>query len=130
MYLSGKLLYFNPRIRVFHHRSPTGGLRTYNQRNVTYDMSRKKLFIISTPSISEFYQSLRYFSIEQNREMIWSSILGTFANHGNKTIKLLQIVISTLYLPRILWLIRKKTLIAKKWLNHFPQIPQYNKSIE
>ena len=130
MYLSGKLLYFNPKIIVFHHRSPTGGLRTYNQRNVTYDMSRKKLFIISTPSISEFYQSLRYFSIEQNREMIWSSILGIFANHGNIFFKLLQIAISTLYLPRILWLIRKKTLIAKKWLNNFPQIPQYNKPIE
>jgi glycosyltransferase involved in cell wall biosynthesis len=127
MYLNGILLYLNPKIIVFHHRSPTGGLRTYNQRKVTYNKSRSKLLTISIPSTSELYQSSRFFSKEQNREMVWSSILGTFANHGSKIEKSLQIIVSIIYLPFALIRVRKKMIIAKEWLDIFPQIPQYNK---
>jgi len=126
LYLKGYILILDPTIIVLHHKAPIGGLREHNQRKITFYGSRQKITAIHLPSVSDFYISMRYFSFKQNREMLWVAILGTFANHGNLLKQCSQIVISTLCLPIILLLLRKRMKTAKNWFDKYPQIPSYN----
>ena len=99
LYLSGHLLLLDPTINVLHHRAAVGGLRMHNQRKITYAESRKNIFKINLPSISDFYISFRYFSSKQNKELFYHSILGLFSIHGKKYKIIMQSMFSLLLLP-------------------------------
>ena len=123
LYLMGFLILLDPSIVVLHHRAKVGGLRTHNQRKITFFGSRKKITILHIPSVSEFYLSRRYFSKKQNREIFWLAIIGTFGYHGNKIKGLFQIIFSLLMLPRTIWIINKRRKEAAEMLDNFPIIP-------
>ena len=123
LYLSGYLLLLDPTINVLHHKADIGGLRMHNQRKITYAESRKNIFHINLPSISDFYISFRYFSDRQHKEMFYHSILGLFAIHGQKYKIILQSLFSLLLLPIFLGIIYRRRTIAKTMLNRYPEIP-------
>ena len=123
LYLNGFLLLLDPSNVVLHHKAKDGGLRTHNQRKITFFGSRQKITILHIPSVSEFYLSRRYFSTKQNREIFWLAIIGTFAYHGNKIKGVFQIIFSLLMLPRTIWIINKRRKEAEEMLDNFPIIP-------
>ncbi|MBF0430918.1 MAG: glycosyltransferase [Fibrobacteria bacterium] len=123
LYLSGCIMILNPKIRVFHHKATSGGLRFHNMRKVTYSSSRTKLFHLHLPSVSEWYLACRHFSREQVQEMMWHRVFGTFVIKGTYIKKILRLSIAFILLPFTLWQVRLRMQQAKQMLNKFPQIP-------
>lgn len=123
MYLQGSLMVHNPRTSVFHHRSSTGGLRTFNVRGITYASSRNKLFHRHIPSPSEIYLFRRYFNNSQVNEALLQRILGTFALEGRLWRRLSKILIGLILLPNTLWKIHRNYRQASRMLQRFPDIP-------
>ena len=130
MYLSGKVMIMNPDISVLHHHAPRGGLRTRNQRVVTYASSRRKLLHRNLLSVSEIYLQMRYFSSTQLREMLWLCLLGTFSVWKGNFRRAIKVSLSLIYLPHSLFKIRANARIARQMLNFFPKIPKFRHSVD
>jgi glycosyltransferase involved in cell wall biosynthesis len=124
IYLSGAHMVLNPRISVFHHHAPSGGLRKHKARVVTYAASRATLTTRHLPSVTDIYLGLRYFSRRQGREALWLRALGTFAVRGSKARKLAKVIVSLALLPHTLWQIRRRRRTASNMLEQFPIIPK------
>jgi hypothetical protein len=123
IYLSGAHMVLNPRISVFHHHAPSGGLRKHKARVVTYAASRTTITTRHLPGVTEMYLGLRYFSRRQGREALWLRALGTFAVRGARTKKLAKTIVSLALLPNTLWEIRQRRRAASAMLEQFPIIP-------
>jgi hypothetical protein len=115
----------NPRISVFHHHAPAGGLRVHKARVVTYASSRTRLTHRQLLSATEIYLARRYYSERHVREMMWHSVLGTFSVRGGPGRKLLKALIGLACLPHSLWTLRQRRRQAEKMLGKYPQIPQF-----
>jgi glycosyltransferase involved in cell wall biosynthesis len=122
VYLSGALMVLNPKIRILHHHAPRGGLRAHKARVITYASSRKYITHRHLPSVTEIYLAKRYFTPRQVREELWLRVLGTFSLKGSWWRKILKVLVSTVYLPHTLWVIRSRTHEAISMLRMYPQI--------
>lgn len=126
VYLSGERMVLNPDISALHHHAPQGGLRTHKARVHTYAASRSKITNRDLPSISDIYLARRYFSTKQVREMLWTSVIGTFSLHGPRWKQALKIFTSFLAIPQTIHHIRTCFRKADAMLRIFPQIPDLN----
>lgn len=124
IYLSGAVMVLDPKISVFHHHAPAGGLRAHKARVITYASSRQKLSIRHLPSVTEFYLALRYFAPHQVREMFWLRICGTFSVRGNALKKALKLALGLIYLPSTIADCRKRYHQATLMMQSFPQISE------
>ena len=123
LYLAGEMLVLNPDIQVLHHHAPVGGLRQHKARVNTRAESRQKLNKFNLSTTSDFYLAKRYYSKEQVKERNWINLLGTFSLKGSAWRKCLKMIIGIFYLPRNLWLIKKRSNSADLLLHDYPQIP-------
>lgn len=123
VYLSGSLMVLDPRISVFHHHAPAGGLRMHKARVITYASSRNRLTHRQLLSATEIYLAGRYFSPRQLRELMWQSVLGTFSLRGGRGRRFLKALIGFACLPHSVWTLRRRQREAMEMLRHFPQIP-------
>ena len=122
VYLSGALMVLNPDIRILHHHAPRGGLRSHKARVITYASSRKYITHRHIPSITEIYLAKRYFTPRQVREELWLRVFGTFSLKGSWWRKILKVLVSIVYLPHTLWVIRTRMREAVSMLRIYPQI--------
>lgn len=116
MYLSGAVMMLHPEIEVFHHHAPSGGLRAYGSRRITYASSRQRLLHRHLPSVSEVYLALRYFNRAQLREMVWLRVLGTVSTSGSPVRRLLKFAIACAFLPDSWWRTRSRVRAAEDLL--------------
>ena len=125
LYKKGKLLIFDPKIKVYHHRAPSGGLRTHKARKITFSSSRKKVTHRHLPSVTEIYLAKRYFNNRQVREMLFLRVIGTFRLVGPLWKQLLKLVVSGVVLPHTLWVIGRRVYQANTMLQDgYPIIPK------
>ena len=124
IYLAGGLMVYNPRITVFHHRAPRGGLRKHKARVITYASSRQQLFHRRFPHVTECYRMMRYFTPRQTRETMWLSVAGTFSIQGNMFRKLMKTFVALLFLPNTIYQLRRRMNAGSEMLKMYPQIPE------
>jgi hypothetical protein len=124
IYLAGQKMVIDPRISVFHHHAPQGGLREHKARVTTRTASRKSLIARVLPSPSDIYLSKRYFTRHQVREMLWISVFETFTYDGPAWRKIVKLVISLVALPGTLSHLKSNIKSADELLQRFPQIPR------
>ena len=127
-YLTGALMVLNPDVRLFHHRAPSGGLRTHGARRITYDSSRTRLLQRQLFSATEVYLAKRYFGPRQLKEMWWLTVLGTFSMRGNLILRVLKAIVSLLFMPITMWQLHKRLDEGDRMLRRFPVIPSFENS--
>lgn len=119
LHRSGALMILNPDICVLHHRAPSGGLRKHNVRKITYTSSRTYITHFRLPHVTELYFNMKYLTIDQQREYIWLTLLGTFSVHGNLIIKIVKTFWALINLPVNYIVIRRRLFKAKKIYKKF-----------
>ena len=129
VYLSGRLMMFNPNILIKHDHAETGGLREHGARKITYAASRQSLFIRHLPSVSEIYLGLRYFKSNQVREFLWIKAFGTLSVRGNIIKKGIKFLVGIILLPDTLFRIRHRQSLARQMLREFPKIPKFENQV-
>jgi glycosyltransferase involved in cell wall biosynthesis len=119
MYLGGMLMIFTPRIKVFHHHAPTGGLRSHGVNIITYKRSRRSLILRRLPSATLIYLWKRYFSPSHLQQQLRHSVASTFIYEGGFTGKILKIFVGMVTLPHTIWRIKRNTRLADHLLRSF-----------
>lgn len=130
VYLSGALMLLEPAAAVIHHHAPSGGLRAHRARVATYAGSRARLTERHLSSATERYLIRRYFSPRQAREALWLNVLGTFSLHGGPGRRLAKAALSLILLPDTLLTLWRRDRQARRMLERYPQIPQWENTEE
>lgn len=123
VYLSGALMVLDPKISVFHHHAPRGGLRAHKARVITYASSRENLTHRHLPSVSEIYLMRRHFTNRQVREALWMRAVGTLSRRGARWQRIAKAVLSLVLMPDTLRQLRQRWRTASKIVERSPQIP-------
>lgn len=123
IYKSGAFMILNPEIRVLHHRAPSGGLRKHNVRKVTFASSRNNISHFRLPHITELYFNRKHFTSNQQKEYIWSTLLGTFSVKGPWYRKFGKMIWAFFNLPLNLHKIISRDRKAVQILKSDPRIP-------
>ena len=124
MHQKGALVLLDPRIKIYHHRAPIGGLRHHKERVVTRQSSKRSFTQFNFISFTERYLWSRHFNSTERKEAVLIKTLNlvTVENSLAKTfIKLLYFIVSY---PLQARKIRKSKFMATELLKSYPQIPE------
>lgn len=128
LYLSGALMRMDPSISVVHHHAPRGGLRSHRARVHTYASSRLRLRTKHLPSETELYLALRYFEPPNARERLLHAAFGTLITHQRRwDSRIAKSIYGSLTMPSTLWTLWRSLSQARRLLERFPQIPQFDR---
>lgn len=116
LYLSGNILFYNSEISLIHNHSPSGGLRTFNQRVRTYAQSRKSMGHFHTLNSSEIFYALMYFPRSNLKQAIFNNLLNSLMLQGPLWKKILKIFWAILYLPVLLKKMNFEIQIVENYL--------------
>jgi glycosyltransferase involved in cell wall biosynthesis len=128
IYRSGALMVLNPAIRVFHHRAPRGGLRQHRARVTTAASSRRSLFRLHLPSVTEAYLLRRHFTRRQLREAMWLRAFASLNVQGGLALKILKALIGAIRIPHTIWRLRRVLRQSREMMRRFPEIPSLEES--
>ena len=113
-HLYGALLLINNDIEIFHHRAPSGGLRTHKQRKVTFYMSQNNIRDYVFPTETELYIAFKYFTKKQIKEVLIRSKLSLFTVRGNLLKKIVKFIFILFIFPSINKKIKTNKRLALK----------------
>ncbi|MGF1503601.1 MAG: hypothetical protein ACFB51_00445, partial [Anaerolineae bacterium] len=107
LYRAGSLLLHAPESHLILQRAPSGGLRHYGQRRITYASSRQRLDHRHLPTPTEIRRMRRCFTPRQVREALLLRVLGTLVVHGGPLRRAAGALLGLLRLPDTLLRIRR-----------------------
>lgn len=119
-HLQGALMIYDPAAVIFHHRAPIGGLRTHKARVVTNSMAKKSLSKFVSPTSSEIYLAMKYFTEKQVNSFIYIKYLNQLFIKGGTLRKIARTAIFIIKLPALRkGLIRNKQLAKAEILKNY-----------
>ena len=124
LYLKGALIIQNLSNDILHHHAPRGGLREHRARVITAKQSKSSWTKLVTPSVTEYYLAMRYFSEHQVRNLKTILTLAPFRNEKNGITCIAHLLIRIVQLPSYLIRMKKNVTKARRMLEKFPQIPK------
>lgn len=130
IYKSGALMILNNEIDILHHRAPSGGLRKHSVRKISYAGSRTNVLQFRLPHITELYFNRRYFTRAQQKEYIWTTLLGTFSVKGPWYKKSGKMIWAFFNLPLNLYKIKSRDRKAVQMLKGGLLIPTLSQNNE
>lgn len=110
-HLQGALMIYDPAAVIFHHRAPVGGLRAHKARVVTNSMAKKSLSKFVSPTSSEIYLAMKYFTEKQVNNFIYIKYLNQLFIKGGILRRIARTAIFIMKLPAL-----RRVLIRNKQL--------------
>ena len=111
-HLKGALMLINNNVEIFHHRAPSGGLRSHKQRKVTFYMSQNTIRNYTFQTETELYIAHKYFTKKQIKEESLRRKITLFTVKGNVLKKGLKFIYILLNFPFIHRKIRRNKIRA------------------